>query len=586
MTDSNQEAPEHTQTEDVAAENGSLTASTLFMIERHIGTVSQVSTSSAKLVLATRDQHQSVRQATTATSGDFVVLRADKFAIFGQISDVSLNYQKRRDTQGGADQRVLPVGVVDFLATIDTTDGTVSSGVLQTPRIGSPAYLAEPTTVQLVIESRHKVDASKFKVLLNFATLPNKDKTSVSLTPERLFGRHCAVLGATGGGKSWTIASLVEELEKHRAKVLLFDATGEYYRLSGRIRHVHIGSERELPESSRAVAVPYYHLTEDDLFAIFKPDGSSQGPKLRAAMKSLKLARLMPILATGGLIIKADRSKVEFERGYENYINELENPYCDFEIMNLTRQIQNECVFHQRSAVEPLVWGGINSGDYSMCIPMLNRIQDILNTSNLAPIFQPAEMPSLFEELHAFLKDRDCCVMRVSLKHLSFYHNAREIVGNAIGRHLLELARREYFRQQPLLLILDEAHQFLNSALLEQNIKLDLDAFKLIAKEGRKYSLNMILSTQRPRDIPEDILSQMGTMLIHRLVNDRDRAIVERASAEIDRASANMVPSLTSGEAIIVGVDFPVPLAVKVKIPQNPPDSSGPNYQKFWALPK
>lgn len=557
----------------------------IFGIDRHIGTLTQVSTSSAKLMLISRETQRSIRPAATATSGDFVVIKTDLFGVFGQISDVSLTYQKKRDTVGQSDQRVVPVGTVDFLATIRLEDGQVSPGVLQTPRIGSAVYLADPMTVQFVIESRHKVDATKFNLLLNFATLPNKDATPVSLTPERLFGRHCAVLGATGGGKSWTLASMVEELEKHRAKVLLFDATGEYHRLTGHIRHVHVGAEKEPPESSRAVAVPYYHLTEDDLFAVFKPDGSSQGPKLRAAMKSLKIARLVPILATGGLIVKADRNKTEFERAYENYINELESPYADFEIMNLTRQIQNECVFHQRSAVEPLIWGGINSSDYSVCIPLLNRIQDILNTSNLGPIFHPGEMPSLFEELHAFLKDRDCAIMRVSLKHLSFYHNAREIVGNAIARHLLELARREYFKQQPLLLILDEAHQFLNTALLDAGVKLDLDAFKLIAKEGRKYSLNLILATQRPRDIPEDILSQMGTMLIHRLVNDRDRSIVERASAEIDRASANMVPSLTSGEAIIVGVDFPVPLAVRVKIPKNPPDSSGPNYQKFWALP-
>ncbi len=557
----------------------------IFGISRHIGTITQVSTSSAKLMLVSKETQRSIRPAATATSGDFIVIKTDLFGIFGQISDVSLSYQKRRDTVGQSAQRVIPVGTVDFLATIRIEDGQVSPGVLQTPRIGSAVYLADPMTVQYVIESRHKVDATKFNLLLNFATLPNKDATPVSLTPERLFGRHCAVLGATGGGKSWTIAGIVEELEKHRAKVILFDATGEYHRLSGHIRHVHIGAEKEPPESSKAVAVPYYHLTEDDLFAIFKPDGSSQGPKLRAAMKSLKIARLVPVLATGGLIVKADRNKSDFERAYENYINELESPYADFEIMNLTRQIQNECVFHQRSAVEPLIWGGVNSADHSVCIPLLNRIQDILSTSNLSPIFHPGEMPSLFEELHAFLKDRDCAVMRVSLKHLSFYHNAREIAANAVARHLLELARREHFKQQPLLLILDEAHQFLNSALLDAGVKLDLDAFKLIAKEGRKYALNLLLSTQRPRDIPEDILSQMGTMLIHRLVNDRDRAIVERASAEIDRASANMVPSLTSGEAIVVGVDFPVPLAIKVKIPRNPPDSWGPNYQKFWALP-
>lgn len=565
-----------------AASNRTILPVDPFDIANHIGTVSQVSASSARILMGSREEQQKIRVSSPATSGDFIIVKVDSFALFGQLGDVSLGVEKKRtDGSSPVERKTVPVGSADFLATINMKDGKVTPGIIATPRIGSPVYRAEAALVQFVIESRHRLNED-CRVLLHFATLFNKE-TPVSLPPERLFGRHCAVLGATGGGKSWTVARLVEEISEHRSKLILFDATGEYYGLSGSIRHVHVGRQSEQPDSSISVSIPYYHLTEDDLFAIFKPDGASQGPKLRAAMKSLKLAKLVPILATGGLIVKGDRSKVDFEEAYESYTNELENPYADFDIGCLVRQIENECVFHQRSAVEPLIWGGINSSDHSLCIPLINRVQDILNSSGLAPIFQPSDTPSVFEELHAFLKDPDCSILRVSLKHLSFYHNAREIVGNAIARHLLELARCEFFRKRPVILVLDEAHQFLNSALLETDVKLDLDAFKLIAKEGRKYSMSLVLATQRPRDIPEDILSQMGTMIIHRLVNDRDRAIVERASAEIDRASAAAVPSLTPGEAVIVGVDFPVPLTIKVKAPRNPPDSSGPNYQKFWA---
>lgn len=557
-----------------------------FDIEKHIGTVSQVGASSAKLVLVpSGQQQQKLRPTASVTSGEFVVIKTDKYGIFGQITDVSISSEKRKggDTDTGTPRRAFPVGTVELLATIDTESSEINTGVLQAPRIGSPVYKADPSLVQLVIESRHKIDGKSGGLLLKFATLPNKEHTPVSLPPERLFGRHCAVLGATGGGKSWTIARLIEELTQFHSKVILFDATGEYYRLSGRIKHVHIGREKQPPDSSQSVAVPYFHLTEDDLFAIFKPTGESQGPKLRAAIKSLKVARLCPILATNGIIVKADRSKVDFDSAYENYIGEIDNPYADFEIQNLTRQIQNECVFHQRSAVEPLVWGGVNSSDYSACIPLINRVQDIVNSHNLSPIFQPGNLTSIFEGLHEFLKDDSSSVLRISLKHLSFFHNAREITANAIARHLLELARREIFKKQPLLVILDEAHQFLNLALSQMGIQLDLDAFKLIAKEGRKYGLALMLATQRPRDVPEDILSQMGTLIIHRLVNDRDRAIIERACAEIDKTSAASVPSLAAGEAVIVGVDFPIPLAIRVQAPENKPDSEGPNFQKYWA---
>jgi len=66
------------------------------------------------------------------------------------------------------------------------------------------------------------------------ATLPEASQASIGLTAEQLFGRHCAVLGATGGGKSWTVARLIEQAARFRSKVILLDATGEFYTLAAR----------------------------------------------------------------------------------------------------------------------------------------------------------------------------------------------------------------------------------------------------------------------------------------------------------------------------------------------------------------
>jgi hypothetical protein len=111
---------------------------------------------------------------------------------------------------------------------------------------------------------------------------------------------------------------------------------------------------------------------------------------------------------------------------------------------------------------------------------------------------------------------------------------------------------------------------------------LRLDAFELIAREGRKFGLNICLSTQRPRDLTESVLSQMGTLIVHRLTNDRDRDIVERACGEIDRAASAFLANLRAGEAAIIGVDFPIPLTVQVSAPVVPPMSDGPDYQTAW----
>ena len=94
------------------------------------------------------------------------------------------------------------------------------------------------------------------------------------------------------------------------------------------------------------------------------------------------------------------------------------------------------------------------------------------------------------------------------------------------------------------------------------------DAFEIIAKEGRKHGLNLCLTTQRPRDITEGVLSQMGALIVHRLTNDRDREVVERACGEIDRAASSFLPNLKQGEAVILGADFPIPLTIHINKPK------------------
>jgi hypothetical protein len=100
-----------------------------------------------------------------------------------------------------------------------------------------------------------------------------------------------------------------------------------------------------------------------------------------------------------------------------------------------------------------------------------------------------------------------------------------------------------------------------------------------------KYGLTICMATQRPRDIPDGVLSQMGTLIVHRLINDKDREVVERAADEIDLAAAAFLPTLAPGEAAIVGVDFPIPLTVQITMPEEKlrPQSEGPNFQKAWS---
>ena len=537
---------------------------------RLFGSVCQVGLGSIQVVVhGAASRVNSAEPAVDGGVGDYVVVACSDLLVVGQLVDMRL---KEASTPA-------PIAAVELFASMHLVTGAVSSGVIRTPRLGAQVFMAHPKLVQMIVAGRARAKGKK-QIALNIACLPDATHTPLEFTPDSLFGRHLAVLGTTGAGKSWTIGRLLEEVAAYNSKVVLFDASGEFDGLPPGSRNVYLGQDPNPPPGMIQAAVPYFELRESDLYAIFKPAGQSQFPKLRMAIKSLKLARLCPHLALDGTIIKAHRSKLDYDNEYRRFSPELESPTADFEIALLAKQIENECVNPQRSPTEGTTWGGPNGADYSDCVPLINRIQDIVYSPNLAPIFHPGDLPSLFTEIRQFLTDDSAHILRISLRYLSFDHNAREIIANAIGRHLLEIARTGFFRQQPLLVVLDEAHQFLNSALLTGD-HFPLDAFGLIAKEGRKYALNLCLSTQRPRDIPEGVLSQIGTLIVHRLINDLDRQLIERACS-IDKTTAASLPVLAPGDAIVLGVDFPVPLAVKIQPPKGRPDSRGPEFQKYW----
>jgi hypothetical protein len=508
--------------------------------------------------------------------GRFVVIECGTLLLFARITSVTNPPESNHDSETRG------TGVIELLTTLTPDGEGVNRGLTRLPHPGSAVYSAPPELLRWLFETSQMRGAASEPIMLNVGSLA--DGTEVRLTPELLFGRHCAVLGATGAGKSWTFARLIEEATRHSAKVVLFDATGEFETLKAGVHHFHIGNDSTGQESSDELVMPFNALTESDLFALFKPAGPTQAPKLRAAIKSLKLAKV-PQLAMRGAVLKAGRLKAPFEAAYMSRASEIEDPRANFDIAKLPAQIDAECVFLSggfSSSPDDRHWGGPNELERSNCVTLITRIEDMLQAPELACMFQPGNKRVVFDELDSFIADPAARVMRISLKHLPFSHDAREIVANALGRHLLEMARGGKFRECPLLAFLDEAHHFLNKTLGEEDTRYPLDSFELIAKEGRKSSLNICISTQRPRDIPEGILSQMGTLIIHRLRNDKDRDLVERASSDADRSAMTFVPELADGQAVIVGVGFPISLPVQVTKPTQPPDSRGPDFQKQW----
>jgi hypothetical protein len=549
-----------------------------FEPDRCIGTVYEVGPDFARVIFS--DQ-----AFDAAEVGGFAVVECGDCVLFGRLSNVqSLQGDAMGQVSNGS-SHTQATGAIQLLTSIRVDGSNALRGIEHYPRPGSRVYPASAQLLSWLFECgqvRGTENGRPEPVMLNLMTLP--DGTQVGLAPEHVFGRHCAIVGATGVGKSWTMGRLVEESCRFSAKMILFDSTGEFHTLRGPIRHVHIGTDPSGQEASTEVAIPFHDLTESDLFALFKPAGPTQAPKLRAAIKSLKLARI-PNLATGGVVLKAGRLKFPYEAAYAARARDIEDPRSNFDISKLPAQIDAECVFQSggfSSNPDPTRWGAPNDVERSNCVNLITRIEDMLHAPELACVFRTGKTTPIFDEIKSFIADDSVRVLRISLKYMPFAHDAREIVANAIGRHMLARAREGRLGNRPMVLFLDEAHHFLNPDMDFEHVRYPLDSFELIAKEGRKLSLNFCIATQRPRDIPEGVLSQIGTFIVHRLNNQLDRAAVESASSEADRSVMAFIPGLGEGEAIVIGADIPLPLAVRILKPQTPPDSRGPDYQERW----
>ena len=553
---------------------------------RYVGTVCHVRPTNAEVNLplasTPTSSHFAGFPVPGGQVGEFVVIEGEEHAILGRIIEVRLPERDRLSVEPTAEQNTSPhpLGVIQLLTTVDLETGKSLKGVPVHPRIGQHVFSAHPLLVKQAVEGTNLAETSK----VHLAVFPHAQNTSVSIPPAHIFGRHCAVLGTTGGGKSWTLAHLVEEIARLGGKAILFDATGEYEGQWNGIEHVHLGGLREdARDPRRFVSFPYNQFSETDLFAMFRPSASAQVPKLREAIRSLKLAHLVPGIAIDGVVRKADQSKIPFENALLQHGAALGNIGAEFNIELLARQIEEECVWPTSNRGQRM-WGGANANELGFCTTLVSRISSDVGSSHLACIFQPNRLDeSLTASIDRFLQDATKRVLRVSMEFLPFEHNTRELVANAVGRYLLRLARQSRFSRNPLVVLLDEAHQFLDKNIGDEFSKTPLDAFGLIAKEGRKYSLTCVLATQRPRDIPDDVLSQMGMFIVHRLINDRDRNVVEKACGNLDASAAAFLPTLGQGEAIVVGVDSPMPLPVLIRRPAIPPQSKGADYERLWG---
>ena len=521
---------------------------------------------------------------------EFVFIDCGQTAVLGRLIKVWLDGAERLsvDAISMANGFNNPIGIIQLLTSINSATGKISRGITNHPRFGSQIYSAHPKLISILAEGDTKEDDIK----LDIAELPNDSTVNITVTPDKLFSRHCAVLGATGGGKSYSMSRLLQEVQDNGGKVLLLDPTGEYAGLD--CETYYVGNHEKATEEN-TVTFPHWYFSDSDIYALLRPSGQTQLPKLSSAIISQKLVTKFRKHPSYGLDIsnnilhKANQEKLHFNRCLQ-HLDLSQKTFWGFE--RLAEQISQECIYPTQSnyvkgvrTVVPEFWGDPNENEVNYCISLISRINAYSQNPYLKWMLDPdnkfKKIPDLLDELSS--SESISKIVRLDLSAVSFEANGRELLVNAIGRKLMDLARTgDISHDNPLLVFIDEAHQFLNKSVGDEASTIKLDSFGNIAKEGRKYGLNVVIATQRPRDIPEDVLSQIGSLIVHRLTNFHDQEVVKRAVGSMDQRSASFLPTLSQGEALLLGIDFPFPMTVKMKMPDIKPTSKSAEYSSVW----
>ena len=547
-------------------------------------------------------------------------------------------------------------------------------GAQALPSIGTAVVLPTECQLRSIIESgEHR--------RVEIGLSPLAGNAHVCIDPNRLFGRHLAVLGNTGSGKSCSVAGLIRwslesaELESSihpGARFIVLDPNGEYSRAFDKegtvgARVFKVDHENLLER----LTVPLWFWDSSEWSSFTQASTRAQRPLLRRALREVKVGRAGPFkpsleekkltlrryLSSRLISVRGDLRSGSFQREatrFGNFISvvksdveikavdvpdanlgavsgaisealqatyssflkdgetiEYYRPFTEAHVTAITNALLKSInslggVIYEEGPGEdvPLPFRGADLADHLEVISdqenaaqyldfLIARIRTFLSDPTLKAVIDREDDTTLSEWLQNYIgsnapDDKCVSIIDLSLVPTEVVH----IVTAVIARMIFESLQR-YVKLNgvslPTVLVMEEAHTFIKR--YRQDFE-NQDAtavccqiFERIAREGRKFGLGLVLSSQRPSELSPAVLSQCNTFLLHRITNDRDQELVGRLVPDNLRGLLRELPSLPSQSAILLGWASELPVLVRMNdLPrEQQPRSDDPEFWKVWT---
>jgi DNA helicase HerA-like ATPase len=472
--------------------------------------------------------------------GGLVKLVRENGSVFGLIEGLSIPLP--RDDESEQELRIAEIGLIGEATDVDAGgDGRFYRGVTTLPTLNDVVVLADHKDTALVYAQPHAQSIS-------IGTLHQDGRVSASLSVDDMLGKHFALVGTTGSGKSCALVLILKgilELNPH-AHIVLLDPHGEYGQAFGdQAEHLNV----------RTFRFPYWLLNFEELIEVIFGDKKTEHPTSIGILRDLVLAAKLTFAGN-----PLDASWITVDAPV---------PYALGEVNRLIDEATGR--LDNRS----------NSGPYLQIKTRLAALQ-----ADRRYGFMFSTGVALRDELAAILGR----VFRVP-------SNGRPItvldlagVPSEVLNVIVAVLCRMAFdfglwsgHAVPLLLVCEEAHRY-----APQGSGIGFDpakrALSRIAREGRKYGVSLGILSQRPSDLDSSILSQCSTMIAFRMTNEKDQEIVQATMSEASTALFTSLPLLGNGEAIAVGEGVSVPMRLRIsKLPASErPRSAAASFSSRW----
>lgn len=596
--------------------------------------------------------------------------------------------------------------VATMIGTIENS-GKYVQGIYNYPILDNPVWYVTRQDLDNIFDQKEKkiIDFEE-DYYLPIGSSPSFSDYKIKINPDKFFGKHAAILGNTGSGKSCTFAAIIQSLfdfeyngkKLRNAHIIIFDTNGEYraafqgtkdnpYKNLELVNPFHI--------DKNGMKVPFWFMNFADFDFLFEPTAGTQAPVFKRALGLAKnqtiatIKKLIPqayISRLEAIINECDENSFKIKNTIFSELHpftlELYSLETDFdkskilaalkkllsEKVNLTKpdkyvngnistkaltdssaiirneismynvSIRNLEIAEERNIDLPIYFSfsdlierffdeAISENENST-----NRLREFVSTLRLRlqsylgdeRISQPLllnhaeEISRALAKFISFILGDFCKVYKTEDTDLftQFYreqlakteidkleanrpsqvtiidmsllpYEVIETVTGLIGRLILEFVSRFNERDRgklPMVIALEEAQNYIPEKNRGDRESIAKKVFERIAREGRKYGISLLVSSQRPSELSKTVLSQCNSFIIHRIQNPEDQKYIRQLVSAANEDILQQLPILPQQHVVIMGDAVRTPVQAKMNTANPRPNSNNPKFIENWTI--